>query len=721
MLKRNLDLHRQYRYVDYRRMSSDLQNPRSPDQQSDVIEQTIKRGGYRWKRVGSYTDRAISGRYVQKRPEFQRMLRDICSGTLKIDLILVDTWERFGRAGELAELRRELEQKYGVLVLTADSQFADPTTTSGKVLAAFEAIRSTDDLRIKAHNVLRGLRDAVLLHQWPGGSPAFGFKLQSVLVERDGRQQVDHSILVPNPETAWITQKLFVTAQAKGWGATRLTRSLNEDPAIPAKHKPFIVGTVDSWLCNPIYYGELIWGEHCTGVIDDVRVIQRNAEEDILRVPGFCEAIVSREQWEAVQELRGARAERARRAYEARRRDNSKQIAPLTPGLALVYPLNGLVRCRHCNRAMVCTSSSYTTRAGLAHRYAAYACPGYRGRICTNSKRVPERQLRQAVFNLLRMRLLPLVDQMDIQPRPNRPAFAGDDGNAMEGIGEVPPWTAENLHRTPWFNSLTRQVEDEVERLFGESSGQRPDLEHALQESDSKIRGWSQTLSNPNLSSAARAVIEADLEQTLAERDEIEWQLNGHEAAREQYRKAVDPQQAADRLNRLAEALAADNPTRTNLMLSALIDSIRCSSDCRILVRICRLGAMPGAVALLSASGGSESHPAPAEPGVYQATPRRRGRLQVASRDDQGNDLRADLLAASDVHRFAGLTKDWFWEDELQLPAKVCWSEAHADAVRAKRAETSWSLAALAKHFGKSKSMIAKALRIANEQQKHGG
>ena len=214
----------------------------------------------------------------------------------------------------LAARRQELQQRHGVLVLTADTQFADPTTVAGKAMALVESIRSTEDGRVKAHNVLRGKRDAARLKHWPGGPPPFGYKLQSVMADRNGRQEVAHCILVPDPERAWIIQKLFRLAYERGLGCTRLARMLNEDPDIAEKFKPFHDQTVNYWLKQEIYYGELVWEEHATGVVDDRRVIERNAEEDMLRVPEFCEPLVTKELWQGVQQIRGLRSERARLA-----------------------------------------------------------------------------------------------------------------------------------------------------------------------------------------------------------------------------------------------------------------------------------------------------------------------------------------------------------------------------------------------------------------------
>jgi site-specific DNA recombinase len=285
-------------------MSSDEQNPRSPQQQRDTIEVTLKRLGYPWLVIGAYTDESVSGRYVRRRPGFQQMLHDIRTEAVKADAILVDTFERFGRAEELAALRQEVHQRHGVLVLTADTQFTEPTSIPGKALAAFESLRSTEDNRIKAHNVLRGKPDAARQGHWPGGPPPFGYRLKSAMVGRHGRQEVDHCILVPDPETAWIIQLVFELACTKGLGCTRLARMLNSDPNVPSEHKPFYDQTANHWLQHPIYYGELVWEEHATAVVDDRRVIERNPDEEVVRVPNFCEPLVSREAWEAVQKIR---------------------------------------------------------------------------------------------------------------------------------------------------------------------------------------------------------------------------------------------------------------------------------------------------------------------------------------------------------------------------------------------------------------------------------
>ena len=297
MLKNDFDPTKPLQVVLYLRMSSDQQNPRSPEQQRENIESMIKRLGRPWVVLRNYEDSGISGRYVRCRPGFQKMLREIRTGIVQPQAILVDTFERFGRNDEMASIRRELQNHHGVYILTADSLFADPTSVPGKAMAAFDQLRSTEDNRIKAHNVLRGKLDAARQKHWPGGAAPFGLKLENIITQRAGRQEVDYAKLIPDPETAWIIKRIFDLAQKKSLGCTRITIMLNDDPEIPESLKPFNAQTVNAWLKSEIYCGILVFNKHSTGVVDDRRVIQKNNPDDheahlrFLRRPRFARGV----------------------------------------------------------------------------------------------------------------------------------------------------------------------------------------------------------------------------------------------------------------------------------------------------------------------------------------------------------------------------------------------------------------------------------------------
>ncbi|MCG6157706.1 recombinase family protein [Rubinisphaera margarita] len=402
MLNRIFDPFKPLLVVLYLRMSSGKQNPRSPDQQEAEIRQRITALGYPWKIVGVYRDDAQSGRYTRKRAGYQKMLRDIRSGKVPADMILVDTLQRLGRNEDLGPTRKDLREQYGVLVLTADSHFADPTTPQGKAFGAFEEFRATEENRIKAHQVLRGKRDLARRGFWPGGAPPFGYRLVSKIAESDGRQYMEGSVLEPLPEESLVIQKLFERAKATGHGSARLAQHLNADPEIPEKFKPFHDATVRMWLKQEIYCGDLVWGKEATDVVSDTRVKEPNPESEWLRVPNFCPPIIERDVWEEVALVRLRR----KRANDNKSTGNGKQIRPLAPGVSLTYPLSGLVQCAECKSAMRPITSGRSSNGGRT--YAYYACPrAITGGGCSNKTYFPERWLFETVVDHLASRLFP--------------------------------------------------------------------------------------------------------------------------------------------------------------------------------------------------------------------------------------------------------------------------------------------------------------------------
>lgn len=405
MINREFDPQKPLSVVIYRRMSSELQNKRSPDQQEKEIQLRLKSLRRPWKVIKVYTDEAKSGRMTSNRPLYQKMLQEVKARIVRAEAILVDTMERFGRVDELSDIRKDLLDHFGVVVLSADNNFTDPNSTQGRALMMAETFRATEEGHVKAHNVFRGKRDAVELGHWPGGVAPFGYRRESVVVTIKGLEKVDHTVLVPDPETGWIIFLLFSKALESGWGTTRLANWLNDNPDIPAKFKPFCASTIGRWLDDTIYFGELHWPKHSTGVIDNARVVVANEADDVKCYPGFCEPLVARADWDGVQALREARRKRNAGGRKKADSEEARLIVPRAPGLVLRYLFTGLVCCGECKRAMTPSSSKYDCRDGSTTRYVAYVCPGYLAGLCSNAKRVPEEWLRTTVLDCLRSRL----------------------------------------------------------------------------------------------------------------------------------------------------------------------------------------------------------------------------------------------------------------------------------------------------------------------------
>lgn len=476
MLVRKFEPSRPYRFARYGRMSDRLQNKRSPDQQFATIDETINRCGYPWLGVTSYRDDGISGRYIRKRAGLQALLRDIETGVLQVDLIVVDTLERLGRADEIGEIRRKLFVEYGVLVVAADNNFADPTGVVGKAVGLVENIRSTEDGRIKAHNVIRGKKDAARLRRWPGGPPPFGFRLKPVINNTVTPPEI-YNVLEQDPEQAAALRLAFERAAATGEGDLRLSQWWNECLEIPDAFKPINPFTMSYRLKNPIAIGTLRWGYKRTGVVNDTRVVEPNPDGAEL-IRDFCQPIVGVELYEGVQRLQLARGQQIRASRWRKAGDEPvKLIAPQAQGLTLKYLLTGLVRCGCCNASMRAVPSGRRSKGG--RRYTYYTCPRHYERACRNGRHVQEESLRDAVLTRVRGRLFPVPEL----PR------------------EHPSWFPELL-------SLVRLEQERYRDSEPDRHAADRDEDHRLEQ---LLSGWMLTLGNPLKTKAiAEAKVKTD-------------------------------------------------------------------------------------------------------------------------------------------------------------------------------------------------------------------
>jgi len=695
MIDQKFDPQLPYRFVAYARMSSDAQNPRSPDQQFATIKSTLQRQGYPWVESETYRDDAISGKFVWRRPGFAEMIENIKSGHIDVDLIVVDTFERLGRSDELADIRRQLAVRYGVLVVSADTGFADPTTAMGRVMAAFESVRATEANRIKSHDVIRGKIDAIRQHHWPGGPVPFGFKLKSVFAELHGRQVVDYSLLIPDPQSDWIVKMLFSQAAETGWGGGRLTTALNKDSKIPDDFKPFVSATVGRWLRNPIYTGTYVWNQKSGDIVEDIRVLQSNPEKEFVVEPGFCESLIDAETSNRVQRLRLARSERALRARENAEQSSEKLIKPLVPGIALTYPLSGLVTCGLCGRAMTVSScGGYKTKSGDVRRYQAYFCPGRLSGDCSNLARISEEWLRREVIGCLNKRLL----------------LATDGGSIPDCL--------EAVLTCDWFVELRTQVQREVDRRTEAGSKTRPNLESEEEEIRRQICGWQQSLGKPDLEPQVRQFLEGELGKAIQRQAALRDQLDRERQIAELARTIVDPHAILDRLRRIDKVLQGSNPSELNVELGHLIDRIKCSKDGTVLLRICRFGLASELASFLRDQ--REIH---VEPLVSNDDSRQRPRLGTPRRRSiRRVDDRDAARFVADPDRFSGIPDEWFWVETLQQPRRQPWSESNADKVYAMRfaadGSVKMTLTELENQFEVSRPTLRKAIRIARDRQR---
>ena len=678
MIQRTIDFMAVLAYVMYGRMSDPSQNKSSPDQQFREVEQRIVRAKRPWIELKRYRDDGISGRLIKKRPGFQCMLRDIELGVIKPDLILVDTAERFGRADEMAEIRRKLLTQHGVVLLTANTDFADPTGPLGKAMAASEQNRSIEDGQIKAHTVVRGKVDSVVKGKWPGGPPPFGFRLKRV--EDPGNKRAGfHSVLDPVPEELVHLVTLFERAARTGEGPDRLAAWWNACADIPAAYKMVSPSTIRYWLENGIYGGVLEWGNNNTDIVDDVRVSVPNPHGPSAVNEAFCAPAIDPELKKDVDRLRKIRSD-AHRAKQTAEDDPVGALAPLGRGLTLKYLLAGLVRCAHCGSAMRTVPSCHTEKGpsgDKVYRYVHHSCPRSGSGACVNHKYIREEKLREAVIGHLRSRLFPLPS----------------DGGPPE-----------------WLPELVGMVEADIARRDERKPDRSAARASQLAAVEKQMKGWMLGLGDPDLAATLRKTLQESLASATAEAERLRIEAQSELALDSVRDRLINPKAVIDALRGLDDVLAGENPTLGNLELSKHIDAVDCHADGKVVLRGTMLGVLGEGAILLTRTCATEE-PEEAGLGQVKIKPRLRSRRYVAnlSARDRPEDDQTRLL---DPARFEGYGGEFFWREELYIRDDLPWYQENAEAVARERGAGK-THEALARQFSKTVPTIRAALKHA--------
>lgn len=322
-----------------------------------------------------YIEKARTASTDQRR-EFQRMISDACVPNPPFTIILVHSASRMFRSVYDSEFYQRKLLDAGVRVESITQQF--PNDTAGVVMKQITASydeyhssrTSTDVRRSRAHLLRQGL--------WPGGRPAFGFKL---LAHSHAGTKIRKKLIIDEDAAGVVrtVYKLALNGDGEGppLGIVKIVRWLNERGFRTRDASRWSVAAVHKMLTNPAYRGE-------------VHFIERPSQYDPRKPELFIypvEAIVSREVFEEIQALLETRSPKK----------HSKLIS--SPLL-----LAGLAFCGACGAAM--TLRTGTSHTGMVYRY--YQCNKVirQGRFDCNGLCIPEAVLDEAVLHAVSDRLL---------------------------------------------------------------------------------------------------------------------------------------------------------------------------------------------------------------------------------------------------------------------------------------------------------------------------
>ena len=263
----------------------------------------------------------------------------------------------------------------------------------------------------------------------------------------------------------------------------------------------------------------------------------------------------------------------------------------------------------------------------------------------------------------------------------------------------------------PWLPDLLAEVQKEFQALDSKNPDYTSALQHERCQIEEQCAGWMLSLANPKLPATLRGEIETKFDEAATRRNEIDVELQQQESVSVHNQRIVDATKVLERLSRLDDVLAQDNPTLGNLELSMVIDRVTCHSDGTVVLRMCKLGLLPDAIDVFASleNGQAESNDA-ASTTKLRGKPRRRARLKTNGMDNE-SEARARAEFVADPNRFAGLKDEWFWVECFHVPeAKTPWYIANAEEVFRRRQESKLSFDKLADEFGTTDTTIRAAM-----------
>ncbi len=352
--------------------------------------------------VDTYIDNGLTGTNFD-RPNFQRMLADIESG--KINCVIVKDLSRLGRniidTGYYVE-QYFVQHKIRFIAVNDNYDTADENSArSGIILPLKNMVNEAYALDI-GKKIRSAAHQAMLDGEFIGARAPFGYKKSPDNCHK----------LIVDEVTAPIVRQIFEWA-ASGMGLNTIAVGLNEMGAVTSsvyksqtsevekryrQNRNWTTFTVAHILDNPVYTGDMVQGKSKT-----IEHRQQDAPpEDYIIVRNTHEAIVSRELFERVKQIRSA----VREEYK------QKSIEPYTENI-----FKGKVFCPHCGKPLHRQRAKRKTKPDVYRLYCL--SPSRVSKSACIGVNIDERAVIEFVLDALKSRLsalkgpLPQADKSD--------------------------------------------------------------------------------------------------------------------------------------------------------------------------------------------------------------------------------------------------------------------------------------------------------------------
>ena len=326
-----------------------------------------------WTMAGIFADEGITGTSTKKRTEFLRMIRQ-CKQK-KIDLILTKSIQRFARNTldciNYTRILRQLGigvlfEKENINSLPADSEF---------MITMYGAMAQSESESISG-NIRRGRQ----MHARIGTLKIPCDRLYAYRKDEDGKLQII-------PEKAEVVREIYRRYMA-GASLRNLKDWLEENQIKTVLGKPKWTPTsIKGILTNEKYCGDVLLQKTFRADVISKKVIKNVGQMAQYYMPDHHEAIVSREQYNAVK------AEMARRSAL---RSPSKMAVTGRSCYTSKYALSDRLVCGECG-----TLYRRCTWTSLGRKYPVWRCTSrlnYGTKYCHDSPSIKEEPLQAAIL-----------------------------------------------------------------------------------------------------------------------------------------------------------------------------------------------------------------------------------------------------------------------------------------------------------------------------------
>ena len=360
----------------YARYSSDNQSENSIEDQVRLCREKAEREG--WHITEIYTDAAISGSSILRRPGVQVLMQEAMRGT--VDIVLAESLDRISRDQEdIAGIYKRLEFS-GVKMIT----LSEGEVTQLHI--GFKGTMNSIFLKDLKEKVKRGQRGRIENGK-SGGGNSYGY---SVKRELDSRGEIIRGERIINDDEAIIVRRIFEEYRS-GLSPKSIASRLNAEKIPGPSHHGWSSSTIyGNWqrgtgiLNNELYAGELVWNrvsypkDPSTGR----KVSRLNPEAEWIRksVPEM--RIVNQELWDDVK------ASQRKRRIKAS--DFWKHQRPK-------YIFSRLLTCGCCHGGMAKMSLT------------SYGCSTSKNKgnaFCSNKRTIKQADLEHTVLTILQARLM---------------------------------------------------------------------------------------------------------------------------------------------------------------------------------------------------------------------------------------------------------------------------------------------------------------------------